>query len=90
MLDAIDKRIAEVRRKLEGDIEEKKIQVKSRHLAEELAINKTTVTRNGFPEFFTRVFDCCELDHHTLVIQMDEWIEERKDQRKRLSEYRES
>lgn len=85
MLEVIDKRIAEAR---END--KKGVIVSSGNLANKLNWSKSTINRNGFPEFFQEYYDSTEwLNNKGLKIIAEEWVEERKEQREKLSEFKE-
>jgi len=82
MLDILDERIAEVREQ-----NKEKIRVSTSDMATELNVNKSTVNRNGFPSFFLKAYECTS--HRTnkgMIVDVEEWVEERKEQRERIHE----
>lgn len=83
MLDTIDKKNAQAR---EQNLEE--YLIRSSTLAVELNWSQSTICRNGFPEFFTRHFNSITYKQNKgIVIQTEEYVEERKTQREKLEKY---
>jgi len=63
------------------------IKISSSYLATELNYSRSTITKNGFPDFFTRYFDSIEYkENKGLYIKIEDYVEERKSQRKELAE----
>lgn len=86
MLDSIDQAVSEAR-----DSEHKRIKLSSSYLANSINYSQSTVCRNGFPQFFTRYFDSAVYkENRGLYINTEEWVEERKEQREKVAELKES
>lgn len=82
MLDEIDGYVSEAR---ENSTVERII-VKSGTLATDLNFSQSTICRNGFPNFFTRYFDSIRYkENKGLVIECEEYVEERKKQREKIA-----
>lgn len=85
MLDLIDERIGKAREQ-----DKKGIIVSAGDLATELNWSQSTINRNGFPEFFTKYYDSTEWKNNKgLKIVAEEWVEERKEQREKLANFKE-
>lgn len=88
MLNVLDKLVAEARESDNDNLE--KIMVRSSSIAERMNWSQSTICRNGYPEFFTRHFESVEYrENKGVFIDIEQWVEERKDQRERLAEYKE-
>lgn len=85
MLDEIDRAVSEARDTENRDVEV--ITVSSAYLATELNYSQSTIVRNGFPDFFKRYYESTAyVENKGLRINVDKWVEERKEQREKLAE----
>lgn len=86
MLNVLDKLVADAREHRGDGSKPERISVNSSYLATELNYSRATITRNGFPNYFTRTYEAVRYDRsHGLIVEIDEWVEERKQERKELS-----
>lgn len=85
MLDVIDKKIAEVRK-----TEAEELKVTSRKLASALNWNQSVIVRNGYPDFFEDAFESIIYkEQKGIYIDIEKYVEERKEQREKLAERKE-
>jgi len=85
MLDVIDKKVSELR-----DKNHEQLKVTSRKLALALNWNQSVIVRNGYPDFFEEAFDSIEYkEQKGIFIDIEEYVEERKEQREKLAERKE-
>lgn len=88
MLDEIDKKVKKAREYEKREIEE--VLVRSGTLATELNFSQSTICRNGFPQFFTKYFDSIHYkENKGIIIEIEEYVEERKEQRKQIAKLKE-
>lgn len=87
MLSVIDDAVEQAREK-RGDSETpKRIKINSSYIATEMNYSRATINRNGFPQFFQNGYDCVKYKrNHGLIIEIDEWIETRKEEKKAVKE----
>lgn len=86
MLNVLDKSVADARNQRGENGNPERIRITSSYLATELNYSRATITRNGFPNYFTRTYDSVKYQQNKgLVIHIDDWVEERKQEREELS-----
>lgn len=85
MLNVLDKRVSDVRDQFDGDAEGKKLTVQRHDLCEALNANGSTLNNNGYPAFFKQNFQSITYKKRKLFIEIEEYVEERKEQREKLS-----
>lgn len=82
MVNELDKAVADAR-----DQEKEKVLISSGYIADRLNYSSSTINRNGYPQFFkTNYESIIHKDKKGLLVRCDEYVEERKEQREKLSE----
>lgn len=86
MLDELDRAVSRARDPEDGQ-EIEMIKISSSYLATRLNYSRSTITKNGFPHFFTEYFDSIEYrENKGLYIEIEKYVEERKNQREKVAE----
>jgi len=82
MVNELDKAVSDAR-----DQDKENVLISAGYLADRLNYSSSTINRNGYPQFFKTNFE--SITHKNkkgLLVRVDKFVEERKEQREKLSE----